>query len=163
MWDDAERSYVDIVICSDLPDPGLTSCSTLSLHETTNLLDGRDVRVELAGTCLSDQPIVNMLATAALNVINDAWLAAPDVVMRDAVSRYDAQAQMKHLLLSDPFPVPALGALQLDDGMSVHWLFAVPISDTELDLALEAGVPELSRRLETADAAYYDLHRPSVV
>ena len=105
MWDEAERSYVDIVICPDLPDPGLTSCSTLSLHETTNLLDGRDVRVELAGTYLSDQPIfIGILATAALDVINDAWLAAPDVVVRDAVSRYDAQAQMKHLLLGDPFP-----------------------------------------------------------
>lgn len=56
--DDAERSYADVVICPDLPGPGLTSSSTLSLRETTSLLDGRDVRVELAGTCRSDQPIV---------------------------------------------------------------------------------------------------------
>jgi antitoxin YqcF len=162
MWDAAEHAYVDVLVCADVPDPGLTSYSTLSLHETTNLLDGQDIRVELAGICRSDQPLfLNVLATAALGVINDAALAAPDVVLPDAVAAYDESASMRHLLLTDPFPFGELARVQVDDDLAVHWLLAVPIGEDELQLALADGVPELTRRLEEAQAPFYDLDRPS--
>jgi len=164
MWDAAAVGYVDVLVCSDTPDQGLTSYSTLTLHETTNLLAGQDIRVELAGVCRSDQPhFLNVLATAALGVVNDAALAAPDVVLRDAVARYDQTAPMRHVLLTDPFPFEALASVRLDDDLTVHWLLAVPISEGELELALANGVPELSRRLAAVDAPFYDLGREPVV
>lgn len=164
MWDAAERSSVDVLVSPDTPDEGLTSYSTVNLHETTNLLDGQDIRVELAGICRSDQPsFLNIMATAALDVINDAALAAPDVVLRDAVARYDEKAAVRHVLLTDPFPFGGLRRVQLDDELTVHWLLAVPISEAELELALTAGVPALTQRLEEAEAPFYDLDRPSFV
>jgi antitoxin YqcF len=163
MWDAAERAYVDVLACSGTPDEGLTTYSTLTLHETTNLLDGRDIRVEIAGICRSDQPsFLTILATAALDVVNDAALAAPDVVMRDAVSRYEQTAAVRHMLLTEPFPFDDLASVRVDEDVTVHWLLAVPISEPELELALTAGVPALTRRLEDAGAPFYDLDRPSV-
>jgi hypothetical protein len=103
--DAAERSYVDVMACADAPDHGPTSCPALDLQETTDLFEGKDVRVELAGTCRSSQPVfLDVLATTALAVTNDAWLAALGVVLREAVGRYDRTATVPHLLLPDPFP-----------------------------------------------------------
>lgn len=164
MWDEAETTSVDVLVCRDAPDAGLTTWSTVSLHETTNLDGGKDVRVELVAVGRSDLPILqHVLATLALGVIKDARLAAPDVVVPDAVAADDPTRAMRHVLLGDPFPFEELGAVAIDEDLTVHWLLAVPIDDAELALALADGVPALSRRLEAADAPYYDLDRASSV
>jgi len=47
--DEGEAFSVDILTCEDRPGVGFNSYSTLTLHDSENLIDGRDVRVEIAG------------------------------------------------------------------------------------------------------------------
>ncbi|GII82082.1 hypothetical protein Ssi03_00720 [Sphaerisporangium siamense] len=60
-------------------------------------------------------------------------------------------------LWDDPFE-----AMELDD-KKVAWLLAVPISDAELQYALDRGVPELESILEANSIDMFDLNRSSVL
>ena len=71
MWDAAEHAYVDVLACPDTPDQGLTTYSTLSLHETTNLLDGRDIRVEVATALGSVATAEDVAAIEALKAVSE--------------------------------------------------------------------------------------------
>ena len=76
-------------MCLDRPTAGFATYSTIGLHEAPNLLDGKDIRVEVAG--VADTAVVefaNLLATAAFYVIKDSWLCAPGVVFPGLVSDY---------------------------------------------------------------------------
>jgi hypothetical protein len=45
----------------------------------------------------------------------------------------------------------------------VHWLQGVPLTENERLFLVDRGFDALSERLASADAAYYDLERDSVV
>ncbi len=163
-WDERKEHWVDLLDVRDRPSSGICTYSTLTLHETPNLLDGTDIRVELAGVAPEDAgEFPNMLATAAFFVIKDRWLCAPGVVFPDLVTEYSLSPTLRHVLWVPPFPWGHLGSIDMADNFAVHWLLAIPISDAERHLLVDQGFDTLEAALAGQEVPYFDLDRPSVV
>ena len=164
MLDAQEKHSVDVMTIADAPARGLSTFSTVTLHETVNLLDGEDLRVELLAVAMSDVDCVdNLLAHAALNVLKDAWLAAPGVVYPGLVAEYDLSDSLPHLLLTAPIPFPDLGSLEVPGLPPVHWLLCMAISESERLYLIDKGLDAFEQLLEQADADYWSFNRPAVV
>ena len=66
-YDRDELNAIDILTCFDRPAPGLASHSTADLHLAPNLLDGVDIRVEIAGVAdLAVAEFAGLLATGSV-------------------------------------------------------------------------------------------------
>jgi hypothetical protein len=128
------------------------------------MLEGKDIRIELAGVApngVAEFP--NVLATAALFVIKDAWLCAPGVVFPALLTEYELSSTLEHVLWVPPFPWEHLGSVEIGDGQRVHWLLAVPISEAERQLLNERGFDVLEALFAEHAIEYFDLERPSIV
>jgi hypothetical protein len=137
-YDEREMHSVDILTSPDRPTPGFATYSTLSLHTAPNLLEGKDIRVEIAGVApCSATEFPNMLASAAFFVIKDRWLCAPGVVFPALVKEYGPSSHLQHVMWAPPFPWEELGAVPVTDELTVHWLLAVPISEAERRFLIE--------------------------
>ncbi len=157
-----ETADVDILTLGPDAD-GITVHSTVSLHESPNHLEGKDIRVELI--VATDGSIVGCpeaLATMALTVTTDSWLAAPGVVYPDVFGMYEEGTPFPHGLLTDPFPWPDLARWENPDGADVHWLLVVPLAESERQLLLADGEDALLERLEAADAPFFTSRRAPV-
>lgn len=158
-----ETRSVGILTCAGVPTAEYSSYSTVGVHGAENLLDGRDVRVELAGVAPTEaEAFPNLLASAAFQVRDEGWLAAPGVVFPGLVRDYDLSRELAHVLWTPPFAWSGLDAVAVTPSLTVHWLLAVPIAESEYQLLLEEGYPALERRFEAADLPYYDLDRPAL-
>lgn len=161
---DADESHsIGILTCKGAPQGSFFTYSTVGVHEVPNLLDDKEVRVELAGVAASaETEYQNMLATAAFQVLKEGWLAAPGVVFPDLVSEYGLSESLEHLLWVPPFPWEELNAVEVSSTLTVHWLLGVPIAESERRLLIDQGYSALTRLLEEHDVEYYDLHRQPV-
>lgn len=147
-YDEADAHSVDIVTCVDAPTSGYSTYSTLTLHESPNLLDGSDTRVEVAGVAESRfVEFSNVIATAAFYVIKQRWLCAPGVVFPDLLGEYALPRGLEHILWVAPFAWDDLSSVDMADGTQVHWLLAVPISESERLFLMEHGYDEFVERL----------------
>lgn len=163
-YDAAEGERTPILTCQGVPAEGFFTCSTVSLHMTTNLLEDTDIRVELMMCGESGAlELRNVLASAAFNVIKDGWLAAPGVVFPGLVREYFPDTTTPHVMWTEPVNCPDLGSVAVQELGAVHWLLAVPISDAEFSLLKESGYFALEEVLGSAGAEYHDIHRASVV
>lgn len=159
-----EQHSIAVLTCTDAPQEGLLSYSTIGVHTSPNLLDGTEVRVELAGIATADDPgFPNVLATAAFQVTKEGWLAAPGVVFPDLVSEYGLSTTLEHVLWLEPFPWPDLHRVNVSAELTVHWLLAVPIAESERRVLHEQGAPALEALFEERDVAYHDLGREPLV
>ncbi len=163
-YSDDESHSVDILICTGALGESFSTYSTLGVHEATNMLDENDVRVELAGVATSaDTEYPNMLATAASYVQENDWLAAPGVVFPNLVRKYGLSENLEHVLWVPPFPWDDLHAVSVSQDLTVHWLLAVPISESERRFLLDEGYFALERLFEERGVEYYNLRRPPLV
>ena len=163
-YDEDESHAVDVLTCDDRPVAGFTTYSTLTTHTLPNLLDDADVRVEMAG--VSDAAVVkfpNVIASAAFQVIVNRWLCAPGVAFQDLVSDYQLSSTLSHILWVSPFPWEQLSSVDLGNGLTVHWLLALPISEAERRFLVRHGYPELEALFADRQIEYFDSDRPSVV
>lgn len=161
-WDEREHNSVAIASFVDVPEPGLTTYSTVTLHQVPNELDGQDLRVELIGTVpTGHEDFANVLATCAFTVAKEGWLAAPGVVFPDAVRQYFPRSTTPHLMWTEPFAWEGLSTLQLEGAGAVHWLAGLPLSDAEVELLDRDGRDALEEALETSAAPLVDLERAS--
>ena len=164
-YDESERNVVAIVEARETPSRDLETYATASLHDSANLLDGSDIRIELfMVVCKGQSKAGNLVASAAFFVAKDRWLAAPGVVFPNLITEYFPGADVKHVLWVEPFDFPGLSNFDVDGvDASIHALQGVPITDRELDLFGREGFDALERVLEEADAPYCDMDRGSVV
>lgn len=164
-YDRSEAHVIAVVEAEGVPHPDLATFSTASLHAAPNLLDGRDVRVELLIVGRRGvAALANVVATAAFYVMKDGWLAAPGVVFPNAIGEYFPEATVPHLIWTEPFDFNDLVTVEvagLEAG--VHVLQAVPITDAERGLVTGQGFDALSDALLAAGVDHYDLGRASVV
>jgi antitoxin YqcF len=165
--DDHHSLWVDVLACADRPQASVTSYATIGISTFDNeatTRDGRALRVELLGAAPSGfVRFANALATVGFNLAAGACLLRPGTLQPDALGMYDSEISVPHLMLVPPFawdePVDTL-----DDNESyVTWLQAVPITDSELAHARDAGPEALRVRLEGSSIDVLDLTRSSVV
>ncbi len=165
-FDAGDAHWVDVMHWHDRPQPGLETHSTLSLHRAPNLLEGTDIRVEIAGVAASSAvEFVNLLSTAAFFVIKDRWLCAPGVVFPDLIGRYypGLSSRLRHLLFVEPFPWQGLSKVSVAPGLDVHWLMAMAISEGERQYLNDRGYDELEALFTDREVPYFDLGRESMV
>lgn len=164
-YDRDEKHSIGILTCEGAPQANFATYSTVGLHEVPNILEDKDVRVELAGVAaLTETEYPNLLATAAFQVQKEGWLAAPGVVFPGLVRDfYGLSESMEHLLWVVPFTWEELGAVEVSSTLTVHWLLGVPIAESERRLMIDDGYSALTRLFEERDVEYYDLHRQPVV
>lgn len=162
--DEGESNVIDILSCPDRPTAGLTTYSTLGLYRVPNLLDGEDIRVELAGVASSGAAeFANVLGEAAMLVMKDHWLAAPGVTYPGLIWQRELTTTMDSMIWVPPFPWPELGSVDLGGDLRVHWLLGVPIAEAERQFVLEHGFDSFTARMEAQDVEYWRLDRPAIV
>jgi hypothetical protein len=162
--DQDESNAIDILTCIDRPGPDLSTYSTLGLHLVSNFLDGVDIRIEIAGvaeSAASDFP--NLVGTAAFYVMKDRWLGAPGVIFPGLLREYGLSTTLEHLVFVTPFPWSELESVELGEGITAHWLLAVPISESERSFLLDRGFDAFEDRMEAQDVEYWRLNRASMV
>ena len=161
-YDRDEANSTAIFTAIDSPNPSWMTCSTVELHQTVNMLDDVDVRVELMAVSASaDALLPNLVATAAFNVIKDGWLAAPGVPFPNLVREYYPTSTTPHLMWVEPFNLPRLSTTSIEGVGDVHWLLALPLSERELRFLESDGFDRLEERLDGIE--YFDLWRDSAV
>jgi antitoxin YqcF len=163
-WDEPEENEVGILVADDRPGPGFTSYSTVTLHQCENRMDDNDIRVELAA--IVDSPaeaMGNVLGTAAFNVMKDAWLAAPGVVFPDLLSEYDLSEELRNVVWMPPTPWDSLHSVELGEGITAHWLLAIPISESEREFLHREGYDAFDSLLAERDIEYWNLSREPLV
>jgi len=161
---DVDESHkVDILSCKDRPSPGLVSYSTLGVHLVSNVIQGKDVRIELAGVggqSIKDFP--NLLSTAAFYVVKDRWKCRPGVVYMDLLKMYKLSETLEHLMWVEPFEWESLSSVDVA-GLTIHWLLGIPISDSEDQYLRRNGFEKLERLFVDREIDYWDLNRQPVV
>jgi len=163
-WDKAKKSSVDIVSLPDRPGAGVTTYSTIGVsdHSIDLMSDGLSLRAELMLTLrTADAAAPNILATCAMDVINDRVRIRPGSILYKAVALYREGLAMEHILVVSPF-VWLLEAQTFND-RKVGWLACVPISEAERLHAVEHGAEALEALLEEKGADAFNLERPSVL
>lgn len=159
-----ESHSVDILICADAPSEAFSTYSTLGVYEARNMLDNAEVRVELAGVAAAtDTDYPNLLATAASYVQDEHWLAAPGVVFPSLVREYGLSESLEHVLWVPPFPWDDLHGVTVSSELTVHWLLAVPIAESEYRLLLDEGYHALEQLFEQHRVEYYNFLRGPLV
>jgi antitoxin YqcF len=161
-WDRDEKASIDIAAVADWPEPGILSLSTVDLHQAPNVLDGTDISVELMALAPEDSRVADALATAAFYVSKDSWLAAPGVVFPDILSMYSISQSLQHVMWVES-PIVGLSPLVVDDTLTVRWLAAMPISESERTYLSDKGYFNLGRLLEERNVQLFDLDREAVV
>ena len=161
--DEVEKNHIDIYIGTDRPDIGLSTYSTIGLSEyPIGLVDsstGRQIRVEFIGMCdstFADFP--NVLASCAFNIINDQYSCSPGMVYLNVINQYYNNSEMRHIYFTDPSYWDDLYGFDLD-GNYVTWLFAIPISDKELDYLEKHGDDEFEKLFEENNTEVFNLYR----
>jgi hypothetical protein len=163
-YDDAEEHSIDLLSCTQRPNAGFASYSTVGLYRTPNTLDDTDVRVELAGVCsIEATEFPNVLATAAFGIVKEHWLCAPGVVFPALLSDCGLSETLQHVVWVPPFPWEELAAVSIDDNLEVHWLLAVPISDSERQFLIDRGYDVFEALFSEHEVPYFDLDRAPIV
>ncbi len=167
-WNDARSESVDVLECVGgwgAADVAVSSFCTIGVSDTALFSDdgvALHVRTELVGACYAaHEEFAGDLASAGFSV-RESGRAAPGVVLPNVIKPRE-DSDLLHCLLLPPFLWDdRLETLRVPGGPTVAWLLVVPISETELKLALASGVPALEDALESAGADILDLRRAPV-
>ena len=161
--DEDESHRVALFSAVARPASECTAYSTIGLCRAPNVLDGRQIAVELAMVSLSSRlDVPNVLASCAFLVTKDRWRCAPGVVFPDVFTKYGDGGHLRHVVWVPPFPWDRLAAVDVED-RSIHWLLGVPISDDEREFLDGNGFDAFERLLAQEDTPYFDLDRPTIV
>ena len=155
---------LDVLTCTDAPAAGFTSVSTVSLHRSSNVVGGVDVRVELV-TVLSgveQRLATGLLVASAFAMVKEPWPMSPGTVFPGIVADL-LGGRAVHLLFTTPGNFPRLSRYPLGPGLDVHWLQAVPIHEVEREFLLERGLDALETRFTAAEVEFSDASRPPAV
>jgi len=165
-YDDNHESMIPILKASNSPRQGVMSYATIGLSDHENRFQtGVDIRVEIVGGARDDfREFGNAVATVAFFMINSGWLAYPGKVFPDVLKMYELSKWMHHLLL---VPVPLMWSKDFEpmdfETKTVHFLGAIPISESERKYVEAHGDDAFSDLLQEQNVDIFNLDRDPVV
>lgn len=163
---DDDPLWVDVMRTADAPQPGVTSYATLGMSRFDNgglECDGKPLRVELLAACQSEySAMADGLVSCALNVAKSGYQVTPGVVHPNVLDFHTPTVVLKHLLLVTPYLWDDAPEEHHFEDITVVWLMAVPISDSEMEVARQHGTEHLQRLLEEHQVDVFDINRPPV-
>tara|TARA_R110002020_G_scaffold412134_1_gene621738 strand:- start:401 stop:967 length:567 start_codon:yes stop_codon:yes gene_type:complete len=162
-YNDDETISVDIMTGFDCPIKNVNSYATVGLSASSSQYFEKRVHVELVGACESKiASFANVVSSIAIEHLQSGAGLIHGNVIEDILGQYKISDSMEHILLCTPFLWPGL-INQNFDGRSVHWLMAVPISDSEYEHWKKFGYQPLIDTFEEKQIDVYDINRPSVL
>lgn len=162
--DENEIKNVDLMICDDCPDDGVTSYGTIGLFNCNIGLtyNEKPLRSEILAACDSSvKDFANIVASATFEIM-DRKNAYPGYIIDDIVSMYIGKSEMEHILLTYPFLWNNTQNLPFDD-MTVAYLMAVPVSNAEKKFCQQNGLDALETVFEEKQTDIYNIYRPSCI
>ncbi|MGK9231943.1 suppressor of fused domain protein [Inquilinus limosus] len=162
--DENNESSVDILTAADVPHKNVTTYSTIGLSDASIglVVEGVPLGVEIALSARSNYDYAaNILATCAFNIINSKMSCRPGVIYPRVIEMYNSTLAMKHVMCVDHFLWPL--RTHKFPTKQVAWLFAVPISDGEFEMAQKNGGDALSKAFEKHKIDVFNLHRKSIL
>ena len=83
---------------------------------------GKSLKPNLLGS----EVMGKVVGSCAFAVLQDHWMMAPGIVFGEVVSLYDPETTTPHIMWAHPFTATDLGAVKVDQDLTVHWLVAMP-------------------------------------
>ena len=158
------KSFVDILRTPH--ESGITHLGTIGCFERRMKglsEDLPDVRAELV-TAVDDKYAGLMAATLAdltFRLESEILLYHPNVLIQNAIPE-NSLTKMRHIYFCHPFLwVDKIPRLQFDE-YNVVFLYALPVSDTELEFFNRYGALAFEDLLQNNEIRYNDLARQSV-
>jgi hypothetical protein len=164
-WNDNRTSFVGVASVENQPEPGLVAYGTIGASDAPLMRYGKEypARVEFVGVAEPQwDQFPCMLASAAFNVTEQQWFAAPGAVFPGIVAQHEPSVTTKHLFFVPPFLWSAeLDTIDLPD-RTVAWLMTIPITEGERIFAINNGTDKLEDLFDEKQVEYYDLNRASL-
>lgn len=168
-WDDGKNNHLDVFFVDDPIDEAITFSGTLGVSDFKNLIETKEgnktnipVELLMAGYKKYEK-IPEILSTCGFFIIKDNWEAQPGSVFMRVFSMYYPNKDMEHIIFTTPFLWQnRLQPLKLE-AKTVHWLLAIPISQSELEYRNENGFTALEKLFEEKEIDLFDLDRKSVL
>lgn len=158
--DETENHKIRILICPDPTDEEVRFFSTIGLAE----LAPENHHTEILGACYADfADFGNMISSIAFFIIKDKWKSAEGSVFETLVEMYYPKSEMKHIYFTSPFLwEDKLEAFSVE-GISVRFLLAIPISQSELEFLTQHGQEAFEDLLQENNIDIFNIERKSVV
>lgn len=133
------------------------------LSDIGHKYNNKPLRIEFVGIGRKTYELYpNIMSTCCFHIINSHYDCYPGIVYPNVVKMFYPKANMKHILLVDPFTWDSDFYLEMDDCI-VTWLEMLPISDSELDFITANGCEAFEDALEKSEVDILDLNRPAVI
>lgn len=165
--DDEDPNWVDVMRTADCPQAGVTSYATLGMSRFDNgglESGGKPLRVELLAACQSEfTHMADGLSSCALNVAKSGYQVTPGVVHPNVLNLYEPGIVLKHLLLVPPFVWERQPPSRYLAEMTITWLMAIPIADSEIEYARLHGTDRLEELFVEHQIDVFDIGRAPVV
>ncbi len=161
--DDHEAHDLFIATGSNWPIEGVTSYGTIGLSNYPVPVGCDRVNLELLGACATaTKNFDNVIASCAIERMKNGSPITYGSTIRDVVAQYAISQTMEHVFFASPFLWEGF-APRFFAGTEVHWLMAIPISESELAYLEGHGSNSLEARFEAAQIDVFDISRPPVV
>ena len=159
---------LDILYAKQSPGRNYLTASTLGLvNRTTGYQDsntGKDIRAEIIMSSYGGHDMSGkILSTAGVGIFETNIRYGYGTVLKDIMSIYYPNSDMKHLFLILPPPVWGKSFGVTDAGDSViTFLYALPISQAECDYMSEKGIDALQDKFVENNIDMFDFERKSI-
>ncbi|MFM5955399.1 MAG: suppressor of fused domain protein [Novosphingobium sp.] len=160
--DDDEANDLFLASGSDWPVKGVTSFGTIGLSRYPVQIGSGTVNLELLGACATaTKKFANVVASCALEKIKNGTTIVHGSTLRNIVTQYAISTTMNHIFFTSPFLWEGFGP-QIFAGTEIHWLMAIPISDSELIYLERFGPDALEARFESEQIDVFNITRLTV-
>lgn len=164
--EDRKDLHVEILSAVGSPEPGLTSFGTIgmSTFDSGKVTPTGPLRVELVGPAQDRRTaMANGLATCAFNVGTGQFGIKPEAVYPGVFAGYQDEVTTPHALFWDPdLWSQSFGVIE-ECTVTITWLMAIPITESEFGFSQERGVSAFMDEVERLTPDTYDMGRPGIV
>jgi Suppressor of fused protein (SUFU) len=163
---DSAELKIDLIYCSKRPDDDLVSIGTIGLSDYPFPWGDKEfpTRLEICALASEQAPLfLNLVASAAFNMIRSKTIATPGSVMRGYVSEYFPETKLPNLYFTAPFIWEGTLKMTAFETKKVSWLLCFPISDAEASFIEKNGDESFENLLQEAGIEIHDMNRDSVV
>lgn len=165
---DAEHK-LDILFAKNSPSRNYLTASTLGLvNRTTGYKDsesGRNIRAEIIMSSYGGTDMIGkILTTTGVGIFNAEIMYGYGTALKGVLEDYLPDSDMKHLFLMNPPPIweKKFTVSELENDL-ITFLYALPISQAELEFMSENGIEALQDRFVEANIDMFDLERKSIM
>ncbi len=166
---DGAENKIDILYAKQSPGGNYLTASTLGMvNRTTGYQDsatGKDIRAELIMSSYGGHDMAGkILSTAGDGIYTTNIRYGYGTVLKDVMSIYYPNSDMKHLFLMLPPPLwkKSFGVTDADDSL-ITFLYALPVSQAECDYMSENGIEALQNLFVEKNIDMFDFERKCVL